>query len=105
MGWVLVGKFKDGHESVMLAPGKREIWGEIDHGKRKGERFKLGEAAWVSKIDASKRVDTGWWKDRAWTFETKEDAEAVREILNEKIATGECSEFNRPVESYVEEVK
>lgn len=103
MAWIVVGRFKDGHESVLTGPGKRTIRGSIEHGPRKGQTFVLGEAAWVSKIDAARGIDDGWWKKYAWLLDSKEDADTVLDILNERIQAGQCSEFNKPEKAWVEE--
>ena len=95
MGWIVVGR-KRGEDSVLTAPGKRDI---------RGRGGKIGEAAWVTKIDAARKVDDGWWQKYAWIFETEVEAKMALEILNERVAEGMCSEFNRPEKTWVEEIK
>jgi len=92
-GWIVVGRLH-GEDSV-LCP-KREPKNAFEEEK--------GTAAWVSKIDAARKVDDGWWKKYAWIFPTKQEAEVALEILNEKIKAGECSDFNKPERSWVEEI-
>lgn len=93
-GWVVVG-LRHGEESVLCPKRDPKNVFEETH----------GTAAWVSKIDAARGVDDGWWKKYAWILPTKREAETVLEILNEKIKAGECSEFNRPERAWIEELK
>jgi len=92
-GWVIVGQ-RHGEESV-LCP-KRDPRNAFEKEK--------GTAAWVSKIDAARKVDDGWWKKHAWVFDTKKEAEIALDLLNEKIKAGECSDFNKPERAWVEEI-
>lgn len=92
-GWVVVAR-RHGEDSV-LCP-KREPKNVFEE--------KKGTAAWVSKIDAARKVDDGWWKKYAWILLTKKDAETALEVLNEKIKAGECSELNKPERAWVEEL-
>lgn len=93
-GWVVVGR-RHGEDSVLCPKREpRARWEE-----------QMGTAAWVSKIDAARRVDDGWWKEYAWILPTKKEAEMVLDVLNEKIKNGECSDFNRPDKAWVEEIK
>jgi hypothetical protein len=93
-GWVVVGR-RRGEDSV-LCP-KRE--------PRAAYEETLGTPGWVSKVDAARRVDDGWWKKYAWILPTKEEADHVLAILNEKIAAGAVSDFNRPDKAWVEQLR
>ena len=93
-GWIVVGK-KHG-EKMVLCP-KREPSNAFEE--------QMGTASWVSKVDAARNVDDGWWKKYAWILPTKQEAEIALDILNEKIANGECSEFNKPDKAWIEEIK
>ncbi len=93
-GWIVVGN-KHGEEYV-LCP-KREPKNALEE--------TIGTGAWVSKVDAVRNIDDGWWKKYAWILSTKEDATIALEILNEKIKNGECSEFNKPERVWIEELK
>jgi hypothetical protein len=92
-GWIVVG-YRHGEESV-LCP-KREPENAFEEAK--------GTAAWVSKVDAARKVDDGWWKKYALILPTKREAEIALDILNEKIKNGECSKFNTPDKAWVEEL-
>lgn len=94
-GWIVVG-LRHGEESVLCK--KRD--------PRNAFEAEKGTAAWVTKRDHAtpERSSKDWWKKYAWVFDTKEEAEAAIEVLNEKIKTGECSEFNKPDRAWVEEI-
>lgn len=92
-GWIVVARMR-GEDYVLrpkVAPSNKF---EEEH----------GTAAWVSKIDAARKVDDGWWKKYAWILPTKQEAETVLDILNEKIKAGECAEGNKPEKAWVEEI-
>lgn len=93
-GWIVVG-YKHGGESVLCPKRKPENVFEETH----------GTAAWVSKVDAARNVDDGWWKKYAWILPTKGDAEIALDILNEKIEGGEFSDLNKPERTWVEELR
>ena len=92
-GWVVIGFFRG--EEHALCP-KRDPKNLLEE--------QIGTAAWVSKIDASGGKNPDWWKRFAWVLPTRGEAETALEVLKEKIAAGECSEFNRPERSWVEEI-
>jgi hypothetical protein len=93
-GWVVVG-LKHGAESVLCRKTEPRNAFEETH----------GQAAWVTKIDAARKVDDGWWCCYAWIVETKREAEMIRGVLMERIKNGECSEFNKPTRTWVEYVE
>lgn len=94
-GWVIAAYLNmDKDESVLCAKREPKNLFEETH----------GTGAWVSKIDAARLVDDGWWKKYAWIFPTREEAEIARDILREKVNNGECKSF-RPRRSWVEEIK
>lgn len=95
MAWIVAATVH-GETCVMTGPKRRDI--------RDPTGAKIGEAAWVTKKSAAGGAPPMWWLPYAWLLDTKEEAEIALEILNEKVAAGECSEFNRPSKAWVEEV-
>ena len=97
MSWI-VAAVVHGEECALTGPGKRDIKGR--------DGSKIGESAWVTKRDHATpdRSPKDWWKKYAWIFELENDAKAALNILNEKIAAGQCSDFNKPTRAWVEEL-